>query len=160
MASIFKRTKRKHEPYTIQYFDHRGKRRTKQGFTDKGLTEQLAGKLESEARMRSTGLIDAEQERLAEHKNSELESLLGLFELSLQNNTTKHVDLTMFRVRRIIDGAGFKKLADIEREAVENYLRKLCQEEEIGHRTFNHYLQGVDSFCNWCVDTNRLAQIR
>lgn len=29
MASIFKRSKRKNEPYTIQYVDHFGKRRTK-----------------------------------------------------------------------------------------------------------------------------------
>ena len=30
------------------------------GFTDKGLTEELASKLEGEARLRSTGLIDAD----------------------------------------------------------------------------------------------------
>jgi len=48
MASIFKRNKRKNEPYLIQYLDHLGKRRTVQGFTDKGLTEELSAKLESE----------------------------------------------------------------------------------------------------------------
>ncbi len=42
MASIYKRNKKKNEPYTIQYFDHRGRRRTKIGFTDKGLTEELS----------------------------------------------------------------------------------------------------------------------
>jgi hypothetical protein len=57
MASIFKRRKGKNVPYTIQYIDHLGKRKTAQGFTDKGLTEQLAGKLESEARLRSSGMI-------------------------------------------------------------------------------------------------------
>ena len=59
MASIFKRSKRKkNEPYWVQYTDHLGKRKTAKGFTDKGLTEQLAGKLESEARLRKTGMID------------------------------------------------------------------------------------------------------
>ena len=48
MASIFKRNKRKNEPYLIQYLDHLSKRRTVQGFTDKGLTEELSAKLESE----------------------------------------------------------------------------------------------------------------
>src|SRR4051812_30238493 len=127
MASIFKRQKGKNEPYVIQYLDHRGKRRTKKGFTDKGLTEQLAGKLESEARLRATGMIDPEQERLAEQKNSEIESLLDVFEESLGNNTGKHVDLTMYRVRRIVTGAGFKTLADVAREAVETYLRQVCR---------------------------------
>ena len=64
MASIFKRSKRKNEPYWIQYTNHLGKRKTAKGFTDKGLTEQLAGKLETEARLRKTGLIDAELEEL------------------------------------------------------------------------------------------------
>jgi hypothetical protein len=50
MASIFKRRKGKHEPYTFQYTDHAGKRRTSVGYTDKGLTEQLAAKLETGAR--------------------------------------------------------------------------------------------------------------
>ena len=53
MAAIFKRNKKdRNEPYTIQYLDHLGKRCTVKGFTDKGLTEQLAARLEGEARMR------------------------------------------------------------------------------------------------------------
>src|SRR5262245_26621873 len=77
MATIYKRDKRKkNEPYSIQYVDHAGKRRTTQGFTDKDLSEQLAAKLEAEARMRRTGLIDPEQERLAECKQSPLEELM------------------------------------------------------------------------------------
>ncbi len=58
MASIFKRSRKKGEPYTIQYFDHLGKRKTVQGFTDRGLTEELAKKLEGEVRLRVTGLVD------------------------------------------------------------------------------------------------------
>ena len=84
MASIYKRRKGKHEPYSIQYLDHRGKRKTVKGFTDKGLTEELACKLEGEARMRSTGLIDAEQERLAEKKHSAVDDHLTAFAESLR----------------------------------------------------------------------------
>jgi len=73
MATIYKRDKRKkNEPYSIQYVDHAGKRRTTQGFTDKGLSEQLAAKLEAEARLRRTGLIDPEQERLVECKHARM----------------------------------------------------------------------------------------
>ena len=104
MASIFKRTKRKNEPYTIQYFDHRGKRRTKLGFTDKGLTEELAGKLELEARMRSSGLIDPMLDRIAEQKRLPIDDHLDAFKESMADNTGKHVKLTMTRVRRIVAG--------------------------------------------------------
>ena len=47
-----------------------------QGFTDKGLTEELAGKLELEARLRTTGLIDGEVDRLAAHKLLQIEQQL------------------------------------------------------------------------------------
>ncbi len=156
MASIYKRRKGKNEPYSIQYLDHRGKRKTAKGFTDKGLTEQLAGKLEAEARLRRTGMIDTEQERLAETKLSAVEVHLTAFEESLADNSPKHVRLTMTRVRRIVAGAGFKTLADIAMEAVRTYLRSLRTSDGLGHRTYNHYIQAMDSFCNWCVSTKRL----
>ncbi len=157
MASIFKRIKKKNEPYTIQYRDHEGKRRTVQGFTERGLTEQLAGKLEAEARLRRTGLIDVEQERLAKHRNAELGDLLDLFEVSMANNTPKHVHLTMWRVRRIVTGCALERLADVSKERVEHFLRELVHEKEIGHKTSNHYAQAIESFCNWCVETQRLS---
>ena len=156
MASIYKRYKKKNEPYTIQYRDHRGKRRTKLAFTDKGLSEELAGKLELEARMRSSGLIDPALDRFAEQKRLPIDEHLEAFEESLADNTGKHVKLTMTRVRRIVAGSAFEKLSDIDGEPVQTYLRGLRKEENLGHRTYNHYLQAMDAFCNWCVLTKRL----
>jgi len=159
MASIFKRNGDRHEPYTIQYFDHQGKRRTKKAFTDKGLTEQLAGKLESDARLRTSGLIDPEQDSLAVHRQTPIEEHLNAFQESLTDNTTKYVKLTMSRVRRVVEGCGFTKLADLNAETVQIYLRSLRKAEDgIGHRTYNHYLQALDAFCHWCVATNRLLR--
>jgi len=28
----------------------------------------------------------------------------------------------------------------------------------IGHKTYNHYLQALDTFCNWCVFNKRLSR--
>ena len=157
MASIFKRSKRKNEPYWIQYKDHLGKRKTAKGFTDKGLTEQLAGKLESEARLRKTGLIDPEQERYAEVKQAAIKVHLTAFEESLADNSPKHCTVTMSRVNRIVEGCGFATLADIQSEPVQAYLAVAAEErEDISPRTYNHYIQAMDSFCNWCVLTKRV----
>lgn len=49
MASIFKLGKdkrRKGAPYQIEYVDHTGKKRRRKGFSDKGLTMQLAARIE------------------------------------------------------------------------------------------------------------------
>lgn len=35
-------------------------------------------------------------------------------------------------------------------------LRAIRKSDDLGHRTYNHYVQTVDSFCNWCVSTKRL----
>jgi hypothetical protein len=148
MASIFKRNKRKNEAYTIQYTDHLGQRRTKKGFTDKGLTEQLAAKLETEARLRSTGMIDARQEQLVREQNTAITEHLSKFKESLSDNSPKHVSVTMTRTTRIIEGCEFGTLAEINSERVQTFLRSLRKEEGFGHRTYNHYLQAFDSFLN------------
>ena len=73
MASIFKRgsdKKNRRATYWIEYKDHEGKRRRKKGFTDYDLTAQLAGKLENDAMLRRTGLIDPQQEKLANNESS------------------------------------------------------------------------------------------
>ncbi len=157
MASIYKRSKGKKVAYTIQYLDDRGKRRTKKGFTDKGLTEELAAKLETEARLRRTGLVDADQERVANHRNSPLVGQLEAFKASLQDNSAHHIKVTMLRVETIVAGCEFKKLEDFTAEAVQLVMRSLRKKLDLSHRTYNHYLQAIDSFCNWCVATHRLA---
>ena len=156
MASIFKRRKRKHEPYTIQYLDHQGKRRTTKGFTDKGLTEELAAKLEGKARLITSGMIDHRQQQLAEHARAPIENHLQEFAESLKPNTGKHMDLTMKRVRRIIAGCHFEKLDDIAAGEVHKFLWALHEKKEIGNRTYNHYVQALDSFLNWCHENHRL----
>jgi site-specific recombinase XerD len=156
VATIYKRSKRRNEPYLIQYRDHNGKRRTAKGFTDKGLTEELAAKLESEVRLRSSGMIDPMQSRLVEQGQIDIEEHLAAFEENMADNSAKYVSLAMMRLRRIVAGCNFTKLATIEPEAVQTYLRSLRREEEIGHRTYNHYLQAIEAFCNWCVTTKRM----
>ena len=156
MASIFKRSKRKNEPYTIQYLDHRNDRKTVGGFTDKGLTEQLAAKLETEARLRRTGMVDPALERFAEHQESALAGLIDGFKESISEKSAQYILHTTSRLRRIVDGCKFEKLSDIEPEPVAVFVRRLRKSEDLSPRTHNHYLQAIDAFCNWCVATKRL----
>jgi len=157
MASIFKRSKKKGEVYWFQWKDHEGKRRTEKGFTDRGLTEQAAAKKEEEARLRRLGMIDPEQERFAEQKKTPIKEHMDAFERSLKKNTGKHLKLTLTRVNRIIDECAFTSLSEIKKESVEGCLIEMLEDEEIGHRTYNHYIQAIDSFCNWCVENGRFV---
>ncbi len=159
MASIRKQSRdkgQKNKPYYIQYVDHEGKRVTVKGFTDKALTEQLAAKLEHEVMLRKRGMIDPAQERLLAIKKSPIEDHLAAFDRSMANNTQKHRKLTMTRVRRVVEGCGFKTLAEMDGEKVVEWLNEAREEDDLGARTYNHYLQAADAFGKWLVATKRL----
>ena len=159
MASIFKRgrDKGKRRPFWyVSYTDHNGRRRTKKGFTDKTLSEQLGSKLENEAMLRQRGLIDPEDERIASQKATLLSVHLDAFEQSLRPNSEKYVKLVMSRVRKIITECKFEVAGDINPEAVAVRLSALRGSEDFGHRTYNHYVQALQTFCNWLVTSRRL----
>jgi site-specific recombinase XerD len=161
MASIYRRSRdkgKKNRPYVIQYFDHEGKRRIAKGFTDKGLTEQLAAKLENEVLLRRRGMIDPVQERLLAIRQSPIGEHLAAFERSLSNSTPKHRKLTMTRVRRLVEASGSRTIGDLDAEKVEEALKAIRAEEDLGARTYNHYLQAVDEFGKWLVASKRLLQ--
>lgn len=132
MASIFRRSRKKGEPYWIQYMNHEGERKTVKGYTDRGLSEQLARRLEDEARLRRTGMIDPDQEKYAKNRQSPILDALNAFERRLGDNTTKHVKLTMRRVWTVVDGCGFERLGDIDLEPVQEFLREFRVSEDIG----------------------------
>jgi integrase len=159
MASISKRSRdkgKKNKPYWIEYVDADGGRAFAKGFTDKGLTEQLAAKLENEVLLRKRGMIDPAQERLLAIRQSPLADHLAAFERSLENATPKHRKLTMTRVRRLVEGSGFATLGEVDAEAVENCLKAIRLAEDLGARTYNHYLQAIDEFGKWLAATKRL----
>jgi site-specific recombinase XerC len=63
----------------------------------------------------------------------------------------------MFRIRRIIEGCEFESLGDLDADAVEGFMVDLREEADLGHRTYNHYLQAIDSFCNWLVSRKKMS---
>jgi hypothetical protein len=91
-------------------------------------------------------------------KGTPLDGHLDAFELSLSDNSPKYVALTMSQVRRVVAGAGFETLGDLDAEAVQAFLRQCRKDDGIGHRTYNLYLQAMGAFCNWCVSTKRLTK--
>lgn len=163
MASIYKRGEdgpKKKAHWYIAFTDHTGQRRTRKGFTDKALTEQLAAKLEQEVMLRKRGLIDPAAEEVADQKKLAIGIHLEAYEKSLKGRKTtgKHVGLTLSRVRKVIDGCGIETLADIREDSVEEFLGDMLEQENIGHRTYNHYVQAIDGFSRWLVSTKRLTQ--
>ncbi len=162
MASIFKRGRdkgKRNAPYWIEFFDHDGKRRRKKGFSEKGLSEQLAAKLENEALLRRSGMIDPLAEKLAAERRTPMEEHLKAYEKNLneRGTTAKHVKLTMTRVRALVKQCKMERLTELSVEQVQSGLAALQGQEKFGPRTYNHYVQAIVSYGHWLVETSRLA---
>ena len=114
--------------------------------------------MELESRQRRLGLVDSNEERRQEELNSSVELHLNDFEKSLRakDASPKHIKLTMARIRKIVSGCEFERLRQIKADEVEMFLMDLRDAGEIGYRTYNHYLQAIDSWCNWMVDRRRM----
>lgn len=156
MPSIFKRSTKKGSPYFIQYYDQDGVRRTVKGYTDKGLTEQLAAKLDMEARLRRDGIVDAEQEMYSKNKLLPIQIHIDAFKAAQSDNTLKYSELIVQRLQTVVVGCKISCLAHFEAASIRDFLQSIRKSEGIGHRTYNHYLDACGTFLNWCVRTRRL----
>ncbi len=68
-----------------------------------------------------------------------------------------HADLTMGRVRKIVEGCGARRAGDLSTDAVNRLLDRLQQEQEIRTaQTRKHYERAVKSFSRWLAATGRL----
>lgn len=158
MASVFKRSTKKGTPYTIQYVDEDGQRKTVKGFTDKALSEQLAAKLEAEARMRRSGLVDPTAERIAEHAKTPFDNHIEAFKKAIVHNSARYKHNIIAQVTRIKELAQLESLSQVTPEKIQNALNELLKSPKFGRKTYNHYLSSFNTFCNWCCDNNRLTR--
>lgn len=160
MASPYKKKRDKGKKgacYYVDYTDEYGHRRTVKGFTDKGESKDLGLSLEKEARRRRRGLVDPQEVRAAEHRRRPIQEHLEAFERSLSDTTVKHTKLTLSRVKLIVAGCSFTTIGEVTPELVRDFLNKDRKLRKLGARTYNHYLQAFDEFCNWLVKMNRLT---
>lgn len=161
MASVYKRKQdknKKNAPWYIGYSDENGKRKTVKGFTDRRESERLAAKLEYDVMLRKRGVVDSEKIDAAEQKKLPIATHLAAFKRYLRRNdenTEKHVNLTVSRIEKVIEKGKFKDLKGMTHEKVEIAVSDLRTEKHLGPKTYNHYLQAIDSFGNWFCSTRR-----
>ena len=100
LASVFKLGRDKKKRNAVWYFeyqDHNGKKLMRNGFSDKSLANQMAMKLETEARLRHMGCVNEQQAQFAVQKKTPIIEHFDDYERSLSSrkNTAKHVKLLL-----------------------------------------------------------------
>ena len=63
--------------------------------------------------------------------------------------------MTPSRIRKVISAAGIKSASEINIENVEGALQEMLLGSEIGHKTYNHYVQALHQLCRWLMAAER-----
>jgi integrase len=129
------------------------------GYTDREATRQLAARLERDSARRQEGIIDAS----AEHRKRPLAEHLEDFRKGLAAGgvSQKQVELTAGRARRVIDGCGFRSIADLSASRVQAFIAGMRASNRgnapASIQTRNFYLAAVKQFVRWLVKDRRTA---
>jgi integrase len=160
--TVFKRGGRKNRggSYSIQWFDHNGKRQTKSArTTDKATAERIAAKLESDAALRREGVVDPTLDAVSKESRRSIESHLADYEAKLRtgNRTDEHVSRTVAYIREIAKFAGFEVATDISADGVNRYATRL-KDEGRAARTIQGHLTAIKSFTKWLTEHHKLPR--
>lgn len=80
--------------------------------------------------------------------------------------SAKHVEHVRSHLARVVRECGFRKLKDIDRQAVQRWMSKTAHtprdpqdpdSEPLSARTINMHRAAIVAFCNWCVAAGRLT---
>jgi len=77
----------------------------------------------------------------------------------------KHVSCVTTQLWRVVRECGFKRLKDVNRQAVQRLMQKMASQprdpsdadsEPLAARTINMHRSAIVAFCGWCVDERRM----
>ena len=109
------------------------------------------------------GILNAQECRTADHSSLPLESHVEAYMQHLRAKTIRgrktsegHRSNVQRQLKILLRDCSFKRLRDITRDAMEKWMNR-AEESGMGARTRNTYRAAIIAFCNWCVETDRMA---
>ena len=127
------------------------------GCKDETAARSVLAGLEKRAEKVRSGIISTAENAMVDHQHTALTDHLAEFIATMQaaGRSESHVTGTERLIQRVIDELSLRRLSNIRAEAVERWL---AQQTNAGMaaRTRNSYLVALRSFCNWCVERDRL----
>lgn len=139
---VGRKIRRKAKKWYGQYKDGQGILRRVPLATDKTAAQQMLNELVKRAEFQRIGIVDP----FEDHRKRPLAEHLADFEAYLRNkgDTEAHARKTLSRARRVVQGCGFRFIADMSASAVQSFLAALRRTgKSIG--TANHYPRSVKS---------------
>ena len=155
---------RRSPTYFARYRDADGIERIEStGCRDEQAARQVLANIVRRTEHLKAGIITPEQDRQANHADRPIRQHVTDYLEHLKAKTvrgrkisTKHRKNVERHLNKILADCGFKFLGDITRSVMEKWMNHR-ETGSVGARTRNLYRSAIVSFCNWCVETDRLA---
>ena len=150
--------------WIAQYRDATGKKLVvPTGCRDEQAARQVLANLVRRVEHIKAGILTPEQDRQATHAVRSLAGHIEDYHQHMRAKTIrgrkvseKHRTEVKRRITAIAGDCNFTRLTDINREAMEKWMNRK-EKARMGARTRNTYRAAIMTFCNWCVETDRLA---
>jgi integrase len=152
-----RKVKRRTAKWYGQYRDPAGHIHRVPLATDKVAAAQKLADLVKRAERGQAGVSDPFEKHTGRLLADHLEEFRRHMES--KGNTAAYVKETVAKVQAIIDGCGFRFIADVSASSVTEWLAA-CRsgDEDMGIATSNHYLTAVKGFSRWLVSDRRTAE--
>lgn len=151
-----KKVKTKSRKWWGRFRDARGQERRVPLAVDRTAAQAMLNERVRRVEREKVGLIDPTDE----HRNRPIAQHLKDYRqyLKSKENNSRYIDLAVGRVKALLAGCRFRRIADIRPTSTANWLRGQRETDAFGVATSNDYLVAVKAFCNWLVRDGRLPQ--
>jgi site-specific recombinase XerD len=133
------------------------------GCRDEQAARHVLAELVKRAEHIRAGILSAQECRTADHAKLSLDEHISAYLEHLQAKTVRgkrvsidHRINVQRQLEKLIDDCKFRRLIDITRDAMEKWMNR-SEKDGMGSRTRNTYRAAIVAFCNWCVETDRMA---
>ncbi len=150
--------------WTVRVADAAGGVHERTAYTDKDASKALEADLIRRVERGEAGITDPYED----HRRRALTDHLDAFHrhLEAKGGTRRHVDLTLQRCRRVLDGIGATSLDHLDAGRIGDFLHTLrrsgdpavppAKRRPLSVESANHHLRALRSFCRWLVRDGRL----
>jgi integrase len=128
------------------------------GCRDKSAAQAVLNEMLGRVEKIRAGVMTSAEMKLAERLKTTIADHVAAYVVHLQAEgvSPKHRAETERRLKRILADCGFRTLADLDKEPVEEWM--VCQAntkpKSMSARTRNTYLSSLNAFGNWCAGKN------
>ena len=152
------------ESFTAKYRDGNGiVREVATGCRDVTAARNVLAELTKRAENVKSGITTAALDTVIDHQGTPISKHVDAYLTFLDTKTihgqkvsNAHQENVARNLRRLVAECRFEKLAQIDRSAVESWMKRK-EAEGMGARTRNTHRAAIVAFANWCVETRRLA---